>query len=279
MAHGFADLHIHTDYSDGFWSPAQVVERVVAEGDLTVIAITDHDITDGVAETRAAAAPHGIEVVSAIEASATMDKRPIHILGYFVDIDDPAFLAEQERVVGMRVERMRKMVAKLAAYGVEVDMDELLAFAHRGIVGRLHLAHLLVRQGAVASLEEAFGRYLADDRSCYVSIGSNTPKGAIEMILQAGGVPVLAHPASSQVDELIPAMVRDGLRGIEVWHAAHSPEQSRYYASLAKKHGLLASGGSDCHGPGKGEVLIGKVKIGLEVVEALREASPAKPGP
>lgn len=279
MAHGFADLHIHTDYSDGFWSPAQVVERVVAEGDLTVIAITDHDITDGVAETRAAAAPHGIEVISAIEASATMDRRPIHILGYFVDIDDPAFLAEQERVVGMRLERMRKMVAKLAAYGIEVDMDELLAFAHRGIVGRLHLAHLLVRQGVVASLEEAFDRYLADDRPCYVPIGSNTPKGAIEMILQAGGVPVLAHPATSQVDELIPAMVRDGLRGIEVWHGTHSPERSRYYASLAKKHGLLVSGGSDCHGPGKGEVFIGKVKIGLEVVEALREAAPAKPGP
>ncbi len=279
MAHGLADLHIHTYYSDGFWSPAQVVERVVAEGDLTVIAITDHDITGGVAETRAAAAPHGIEVVSAIEASATTDRRPIHILGYFVDIDDPAFLAEQERVAGMRVERMRKMVAKLAAYGIEVDMDELLAFAHRGIVGRLHLAHFLVRQGAVASLEEAFGRYLADDRPCYVPIGSNTPKGAIEMILQAGGVPVLAHPALSQVDELIPAMVRDGLRGIEVWHGAHSPQQSRYYASLAKKHGLLVSGGSDCHGPGKGEVFIGKVKIGLEVVEALREAAPAKPGP
>jgi hypothetical protein len=279
MAHGFADLHIHTDYSDGFWSPAQVVERVVAEGDLTVIAITDHDITDGVAETRAAAAPHGIEVISAIEASATTDRRPIHILGYFVDIDDPAFLAEQERVVGMRLERMRKMVAKLVAYGIEVDMDELLAFAHRGIVGRLHLAHFLVRQGVVASPEEAFDRYLADDRPCYVPIGSNTPKGAIEMILQAGGVPVLAHPATSQVDELIPAMVRDGLRGIEVWHGTHSPERSRYYASLAKKYGLLASGGSDCHGPGKGEVFIGKVKIGLEVVEALREAAPAKPGP
>lgn len=279
MAQGFADLHIHTNYSDGFWSPAQVVERVVAEGDLKVIAITDHDITDGVAETRAAADPHGIEVVPAIEVSSTEGRRSVHILGYFVDLDDSDFRAEQERVVEMRLERMRKIVARLAAYGIEVDMDELLAFAHRGIVGRLHLAHFLVQNGAVGSLEEAFGRYLADDRPCYVPIGSNTPKGAIEVILRAGGVPVLAHPGQSQVDELIPSMVRDGLMGIEVRHGAHSPAQSRHYAALAKKHGLLVSGGSDCHGPGKKEVLIGKVKIGLEVVEALREAAPAKPGP
>ncbi|MCH7646837.1 MAG: PHP domain-containing protein [Nitrospinae bacterium] len=276
MAQGFADLHIHTNYSDGFWSPAQVVERVAAEGDLAVIAITDHDITDGVAETQAAAAAYGIEVIPAIEVSASEGRRPIHILGYFVDIDNAAFLAEQERVVDMRVERMRKMVAKLADFGIVVDMDELLAYAHRGIVGRLHLARFIVERGAVASLEEAFRLYLSDSGPCYVPIGSHTPKGAIEMVLQAGGVPVLAHPGTSQVDELIPGLVSSGLRGIEVWHGAHSPEQSRYYASLAKKHGLLASGGSDCHGPGKAEVLIGKVKLSLDIVEALRKAAGAK---
>ncbi|MCZ6661216.1 MAG: phosphatase, partial [bacterium] len=143
-------------------------------------------------------------------------------------------------------------------------------------VGRLHLARFIVERGAVASLEEAFRLYLSDSGPCYVPIGSHTSKGAIEMVLQAGGVPVLAHPGTSQVDEIIPGLVSSGLRGIEVWHGAHSPEQSRYYASLAKKHGLLASGGSDCHGPGNAEVLIGKVKLSLDIVEALRKAAGAK---
>ncbi len=275
MAESFADLHIHTHYSDGFWSPREVVERVAAEGDLRVIAITDHDITDGVAETLAAAAPHGIEVVPAIEVSSNWQGRPIHILGYFVDLDNAAFKTEQARIVSLRLERMRKMIARLADRGIEVDMDELLEFAHEGIVGRLHLAHFLVEEGRVGSIGEVFDRYLGDTKPCYVPIGSHTPKGAIEMVLQAGGVPVLAHPGLTQMDELIPEMVAEGLQGIEVWHGAHSPDQSRYYASLAKKHGLLVSGGSDCHGPGKGEVLIGKVKVDLDVVEALREAAAA----
>jgi predicted metal-dependent phosphoesterase TrpH len=278
MAVTFADLHIHTFYSDGFWSPAEVVERVVAEGDLSVIAITDHDITDGVAETRTAAAPHGIEVVSAIEVSANQQGRPVHILGYFVDLDNAVFQADQERIVSMRLERMRKMVSRLSNFGVDVDMQELLDFAHKGIVGRLHLAHFLVMRGKVGSVAEVFERYLGDTKPCYVPIGSHTPKGAIEMILQAAGVPVLAHPGLTQMDELIPELVRHGLQGIEVWHGAHSPEQSRYYTSLAGKHGLLVSGGSDCHGPGKGDVLIGKVKVSLEVVEALRNAAAGNAG-
>lgn len=278
MAESFADLHIHTYYSDGFLSPAEVVEMVVAEGDIKVIAIADHDITDGIAETQAAAAPHGIEVIPAIEVSANWRRYPVHILGYFVDLDNPDFRAEQERIVEMRLERMRKMVGKLAHFGIEVDMDKLVAFANRGIVGRLHLAHFLVEKGAVESQAEAFNRYLADDKQCYVPIGSHTPKGAIEMVLKAGGVPVFAHPGLTNKDELIPEMVSYGLQGIEVWHGAYSPGQSRHYASLAKKYGLLATGGSDCHGPGKGEVLIGKVKVGLEVVEALRDAAAAVAG-
>lgn len=279
MAETFADLHIHTYYSDGFWSPRQVVERVAAEGDLSVIAITDHDITDGVAETRDAAAPYGIEVVPAIEVSANRNGRPIHFLGYFVDLENPGFQADQARIVGMRLERMRKMVSKLAEFGVEVDMEELLDFAHEGIVGRLHLAHFLVETAKVGSVAEVFERYLGDNRPCYVPIGSHTPKGAIDMILNAGGVPVMAHPGLTQMDEFIPELARQGLMGIEVWHGAHSKEQSSYYASLAEKNGLLVSGGSDCHGPGKGEVLIGKVKVDLEVVEALRNAAAARTGP
>jgi predicted metal-dependent phosphoesterase TrpH len=178
----------------------------------------------------------------------------------------------------MRLERMKKMVSRLTEFGIVVDIDELQAFAHRGIVGRLHLAHFLAEGGTVGSVAEAFDRYLGDTKPCYVPIGSHTPKGAIEMVLQAGGVPILAHPGLTQMDELIPQMVIYGLQGIEVWHGAHSPEQSRYYESLAKKYGLLVSGGSDCHGPGKGEALIGKVKVGLEVVEALRDAAAAPAG-
>lgn len=278
MERTFADLHIHTYYSDGFWSPAKVVERVVAEGDISVIAITDHDVTDGVRETQLAAKPHGIEVVPALEVSSNWEGHPVHILGYFVDLENAKFLAEQRRVVDLRLKRMRKMVCKLGEFGIDVDFDELVEFANRGIVGRLHLAHFLLKKKKVSSLTEAFERYLADDKPCYVPIGSHTPKGAIEMVLQAGGVPVLAHPGLTQKDELIPEMVRCGLKGVEVWHGAHSPEQSRYYASLAEKYGLLVSGGSDCHGPGKGDVFIGRVKVGLYVVEALREASGAKAG-
>jgi hypothetical protein len=165
------------------------------------------------------------------------------------------------------------MVEKLNAVGIEMAADDVFKLSGRGTVGRLHLARAMIATGKVKGFKDAFLNYIGFQKSCYVANARFSPREAIEFITKAGGVPVIAHPGIMNKDEYIPELVKYGLRGIEVYHTDHSSAATRRYEELAERHGLLKTGGSDCHGMGKGRALIGTVRVPYELVERLKDES------
>lgn len=268
----FADLHVHTLYSDGTFAPERVVE-VAREKGLSAIAITDHDSVSGVDPAIGFAAKCGMEIIAGVELTAEEEDLEIHMLGYFIDWKAEWFEKKLEQIRQARLERIYEMVRKLKKVGVDIDTQKVLALSGRGAVGRLHLATVLYNDGAISSINEAFRKYIGEKAPCYVKKYKLTPKETIDMILKLGGVPVLAHPRILGRDDLIPRFAKDGLRGIEVYHTEHPAGTVSRYENLAVNCGLLMTGGSDCHGMGKGEVLLGKVKVPYSLVEALKEES------
>jgi len=265
----WADLHLHTVYSDGSSTPAEVVASARAL-DLSALSIVDHDTIKGIPPSLAECRAAGIEFIPGIELSSNDSGGTVHLLGYGIDWQDKSFGEFLEGMEKSRVERMKQMFQKLAGLGVALDLCEFLEAGSQGTVGRLQLAHFLVKKGVVASLNEAFERYIGDGKPAYLPVDMLKPREAVEMILRVRGVPVLAHPGITRRDELIPHLVSWGLRGIEVYYSKHPPEAIHYYGNLAEKHGLLVLGGSDCHGAGKGGSLIGTVRLPYEYVEKLK---------
>ena len=266
----FADLHVHTFHSDGTFTPDEVVDAAHKKG-LSAIAITDHDSVDGIAPSMAAAGKCGIEIIPGVELTAEEENLEIHILGYFIDWKEGWFEKKLEKIRQARLERIHAMVDKLKKSGVDIDAEKVFKVSGPGAVGRLHLAMALYNEGITASISEAFRKYIGDKSPCYVKKYKLTPKEAADMITKLGGVPVLAHPHVLGRDDLIARFVKDGIRGIEVYHTEHAPVTSTRYEEIALNHGLLITGGSDCHGTGKSEVLLGKVKIPYSLVEALKK--------
>ncbi|MBZ0165272.1 MAG: PHP domain-containing protein [Candidatus Omnitrophica bacterium] len=266
-----ADLHIHTHFSDSTSPPEEVVEQAYAAR-VDCIGIADHDIVEGVAPTVKAAEKYGIEVIPGVELSTQANGKDIHMLGYLFDYENPEM---QQKLLGMqhsRGERMRLMIHKLAEMGVSgIDFDEVCSLTESGAVGRPHLATVLVKNGVVPNMQAAFDRYLADDRPAFVPKTKLTPTEGIEMIRSYGGVAVLAHPMFTRVDELIPQFVDAGMQGLEVYYPNCTPKTTEYYARIAKKHDLVATGGSDAHGSAKKNTYLGKTTIPYEQVELLKD--------
>ena len=272
MTEQFADLHLHTVYSDGSSTPAEVVANARTFG-FSAISIVDHDTIQGIPPALAECRAAGIEFVPGIELSSNDSGGTVHILGYGIDWRDKVFCEFLEEMRKNRLERMEKIFKKFQALGVALDLSEFLLAGQQGTVGRLHLAHFLVGKGIVADLAEAFERYIGDGKPAYLPVDMLNPREAVEMIRRACGVPVLAHPGITHRDELIPRLVSWGLMGIEVYYSKHLPEAIQHYRKLAEKYGLLVLGGSDCHGAGgKGESLIGTVRLPYEYVEKLKVA-------
>jgi predicted metal-dependent phosphoesterase TrpH len=266
----FVDLHVHTHYSDGTFSPEEVVQKAI-QLNLKAVAITDHDCIDGIAPSIVSAENTGLEVIPGIEISAAKEDDEIHILGYFIDWHNSSLEGLLRKMQASRVERMRKMVRRLREEGLDVDIDKVLSSISTGAIGRLHLARVMHENGFVGDTKEAFDRYIGDGKPCHVRHERLDYKKAISAIIQAGGVPVLAHPGMMGRDEYIPDYIKAGLRGIEVYHSEHKMPTNNKYLKIAQENGLIVTGGSDCHGMKKGRVLIGKVKVGYDVVEKLRE--------
>ena len=261
------DLHAHTHFSDGQLSPAELVDLARERG-LATLAITDHDTVEGIAPAREAA-QDSLELIPGIEISTSEQGVDLHVLGYFVDPSEPAFL---ERLRGFREERrarVRTIVARLAEQGAPIDADEVFAEAGPGVVGRPHVAARLVAAGHVESTEEAFQRFLSPRGTAYVPRPAFTPTEAITLIRSAGGVAVLAHPALAVSEVAVERLVGAGLAGVEVWHPQHGLATRARWRRLAHRLGLVESGGSDFHGPHRGAGL-GDMPVPARVVDALR---------
>lgn len=270
----YADLHVHTNFSDGTFTPEEVVHSAIDKG-LSCIAICDHDCVDAITPSMECAkkspAPN-IEIIPGVELTVIKDKKEIHMLGYFISWKEKWLNEVLRRIQAERVSRIHKMIEKLRRFNIEVEPARVFDIAGRkGSVGRLHLARAMLEIKAVSSIQKAFDKYIGDLKPCYVEdIGFN-PKEAINFILKANGVPVLAHPYTIKDDSLVREFIEYGIRGIEVFHIDHSPAVSKKYEKIAAEHGLLALGGSDCHGLGKGRVLLGRVKMPYSVVEKLKK--------
>lgn len=248
------DLHLHTTASDGRLSPAQLVARAAAAG-LTTMSVTDHDTVAAVAEAGAEAAARGIRLVPGIEITAVAEERDVHMLGYFFDPTSAPLLTFLEGQRAQRIARMREIGTRLARLGMPVDVEALVTTAATRpgtSVGRPLIARALVAAGHVASVAEAFERWLANGLPAFVPRTGPSPATVVEIIHAAGGVASFAHPAVTKRDALIAPLAEQGLDAIEVYHSDHLAEDVQQYRSLAQRLGVLVSGGSDFHGEDPG---------------------------
>lgn len=265
------DLHTHTRFSDGTDEPAELVARAAKAG-LSCVAVTDHDSVEGVSQAVEEGARRGIEVIPGIELTAELDGVEVHMLGYLLDHRDPGLKARLAELRDNRVGRVHEMIRKLALQGIDLKPEAVFSLSKDGTVGRLHMARAMVNEGIVGSVWEAFDKFIGDRCPAYVSHFRLTPEDAVALLRSHGGVPVLAHPYSLKKDEIIPALAEAGLMGLEVYYPEHSQSMINFYRDLAKKLGLVMTGGSDYHGSAKPSVRLGEAGVGKDGVEALKEA-------
>jgi len=262
---------LHTRFSDGGWTPDELVQEAARLGFVT-IAVTDHDTLDGIAESLVAGAKQGVEVIAGVEITCNLDGVEAHLLGYFLGDTWQALAlrAVLDHAKQLRLERIEQFVARLRQLGVPLSVADVMAGSDCGTTGRLHVALALQRRGVVANVEEAFTRFLRRGRPAFVDRPRINLTEAIGHVERAGGVAVLAHPGLLNRDDQIEELVTLGLAGLEVWHPRHSPAQTSRYLKMTEHLGLLATGGSDSHGPMRDELVFGSVRLSQERVEALK---------
>lgn len=275
-----ADLHLHTRYSDGAYTPLELVRAAAREG-FVAIAVTDHDTLDAIPESLAAGRESGVEVIAGAEITCGAEMKEIHMLGYFFGRgwEHPPLQAVLEHSKRVRERRTEEFVVRLNELGIPLKLADVLACSECGTLGRPHVAMALVKRGFVGSLEEAFERFLRPGKPAYVERHRMSTAEAIGHIRRAGGIAVLAHPGLNRVDDLIQNMAAQGLDGLEAWHSRHTPAQSARYLKMAERFKLLATGGSDCHGPGRDGPLIGTIRLPYDRVEAMKQRAASHPDP
>ena len=254
MRHGTRiDLHTHTTASDGTLSPAELVECALQRG-ISVLAITDHDTLDGVAEARLCRQLGDPQsrprLVSGVELSTTVTGAEVHILGYFVDESDTGLRETLAGFAQGRRKRIELVIRKLQAIGIPLDTDAILTHAEAGSIGRPHVARALVDLGVVTSTDEAFDRYLRRDRPGWVPRDPFSPQDAVRLLADHGAIPVLAHPFSTKaVEETVKSLLPAGLVGMEVFYGEYDARQRQELLAVADAFDLAPTGGSDFHGP------------------------------
>jgi hypothetical protein len=274
------DLHCHSTASDGTDAPATVVALAAAAG-VTALALTDHDTIDGLTDAQDAAAEHDVRLVRGVELSCRVDRGSMHLLVYFLDGDHGAL---QDRLTELRAARERRnaeVVEVLRGHGVAITLDEVLAEGGSGSVGRPHIAAVLLRHGFVASIQDAFDRWLAKGQPAYVPRQLLEPEEAIALAHESNAVAVIAHPRTlgregDDLNGLIAQLAASGLDGIEAEYGRYDRETRDTLHALAARHGLASTGGSDYHGAYKPDLAIGTGTGDLAVVDALLDALEAR---
>ncbi|MBI5724996.1 MAG: PHP domain-containing protein [Planctomycetes bacterium] len=274
------DLHVHSNASDGLLPPAQVVRMAEAAG-LAAVALTDHDTLAGLDEAaREAEKFPQMRFVRGIEVSAEFAAGTLHVLGLGIRGGQTTLGQIIDRLVEARTQRNPKIIARLQSLGMKITMDDVLAVVRqcgntsdRAIVGRMHIGQALVKAGCVHSTDEAFRKYIGKDCPAFVDKERLTPRQVIEAIDRSGGIAVLAHPPQlryanyAQLELLISEFASFGLKGLEVFHTDCTDIQSRQYLRIARRMGLMVSGGSDYHGPVKPGARIGRPRVPLAAID------------
>ena len=269
------DLHLHTTYSDGSLPPAEVLGLARKAG-VSALAITDHDIVDGIPEAIEAGAHLGIEVIPGIEISSRYGENELHMLGYFLDWKDSSLSSRLVQLRASRHRRNPRIIEKLNELGLDLTYEEVKALAGTESIGRPHIARVLMAKGYVRSAKEAFDRYLAEGAAAYVPRELPEPAEAIAWIRTARGIPVLAHPtwvkeSAEGLFGLCDKLKAEGLGGIEVHYSTHKPQQTSQFLEIARRLDLLVTGGSDFHGLTKPDIEVGVGRGNLKVPEKLLE--------
>jgi 3',5'-nucleoside bisphosphate phosphatase len=267
----FADLHLHTHFSDGTYGPEELAALAQKHG-LKAVALTDHDTMEGCERAAAACAERGVEFIPASELTAELGDVELHLIGYFLDSSNERLRTELARFQHVRQQRIHEMAGRLQHIGVPLKAEAVFALANCRAPGRPHVARALVQQKLVGSLDEAFERFLKKGKPAWVPKFKMSALQAIELIHQAGGLAVMAHPGLNRTDDIIPALIKAGLDGIECFHTKHSTHVTEHYLEIAEQYNLLVTGGSDCHGISKGKPLIGTMRIPYVYVERLKQA-------
>jgi len=266
-----ADLHVHTTASDGAESPAEVVARASSIG-LAALAIADHDTLEGIMPAVEEGRLRKVEVIPAVELGTGYKGQEIHLLGYLIDINDGALQEELAFFRNNRRDRVVKIINRLNRLGFPVTRERVMEIAGSGSVGRPHIARAMVETGRVATVEEAFDRFISEGKPGFEPRVKCSPAQGVGIIRRAGGVPVLAHPGLADADQLIEELIPGGLAGIEVYHPGHTPELVSHYLEVCGRLGLVATGGSDYHGTeNRKHNLLGACTVHYRVVGLLKE--------
>lgn len=266
-----ADLHIHSNESDGLYNPVQLIEAA-RNADLSCIAITDHDTVAAVDPAMQAGYAMGIEVIPAVELSAVWEGDEVHILGYLIDHQNSMLAGYLSALVESRRMRAYEIIRKLEKHGVELSFASIEQNVQRGIIARPHIAQAMVQEGIVGSYQEAFDTWLGNDRPAFAQKHTETPAEVIEIIHVCGGLAVLAHPGGSITAGRLAALIEMGLDGIEVVHPRHSLRVQEHLRVLSRRYRLLTTGGSDFHAPRSAHQALGQYTVPISDVDALRDA-------
>lgn len=268
---GFVDLHLHTTHSDGSDTPERVVERAIECG-LDAIAITDHDEISAIRLAQAASGS-ALEILPGTELSARFDDDEFHIVGLGIDPASAALIEPLGRMRGERDLRAARIVEKLRALGIPIELDQLRARAGAGTIGRIHIGQEVAELGFGRNVQDVFDKYIKAGRPAYVRKENLDASEAIDAIHAAGGLAFVAHPGLGDQHKRLDSLCALPFDGIEAYHSRHSVRQTETFLAFARERGLLVTGGSDCHGTIKGHApLMGKTKVPREVYDTLREA-------
>lgn len=267
------DLHIHTTFSDGTYSPTDIIKNAFAKN-LKTVAITDHDTIDGLEEGRKEAKKFNLNFINGIELSTDLNGREVHILGYFINDKDEVFKRRLKHLKDERINRTKMVLDKLNSLGIEISLEDVMAEVTSNLVSRTHIATALLKKGYVKDRNEAFDKYIGAKGAAYIPKKVLTPFKAIEILKENGAITCLAHPKLMKLNDdkfynLLDKLIEVGLDGIETYYPGLNFQETKFYKNIAKKRGLILTGGSDFHGLNKDGINLGEVSISNDVYKEM----------